>query len=552
MRLRRVVVVFGGMILLVLLFPTLAITNAQDGTPSPDPIVTTPVPTFLPTQDPASVIARVPFTETFDTDQGWEAEGAWRYEPLQGETTGAWFVDSHQRETVSILTYQSSIDLNGVLNARLLYRQNGHLTSSDFVAAEISLDGGATWLLLDMQVGVDAAWDLQTVDLSKYRGQVVRLRFRVQTGRLPDEVDENAGYYDDTEGTYKPTPTPTVASPTESATEAGADGATVFDVPDAPVVQTVLYGDYGIDNLTIQFFEVPQELAMLPLQVYRRTLMGLHLVVGAQGDPVISLAKRLNDIGWPLGTLKGTSGTESILNAVARSSPETVIVYRSLETPWGLVDCPNEHTDPVAEAQRWISGLQPYWDRVDADYYELMNECLPSAEWLTSFTIEAMRLAQLYSECLLVFSFPPGNPDPGYYQALWPVYEYALANPCQPGRYHGVALHAYGIERTRLVSETDTSIGLRHRLFYNDLIQSIPQSVYLDVYVTEMGQGDGATPFTCEDIARDVITYTRQLEHDPYVRGFHLWNLGLTQQFVDITECMPVISDALVTYYSAK
>jgi hypothetical protein len=50
-------------------------------------------------------------------------------------------------------------------------------------------------------------------------------------------------------------------------------------------------------------------------------------------------------------------------------------------------------------------------------------------------------------------------------------------------------------------------------------------------------------------VARDVVEYTRELEYDPYVRGFNLWNIGRASYWVDYSPCLPVIADALITYY---
>jgi len=278
--------------------------------------------------------------------------------------------------------------------------------------------------------------------------------------------------------------------------------------------------------------------------------MGLHLTVGAQKEPVLELVKRLRAVGWPLGTIKGTTGTEDILNAVASISPETVIVYRSLVTPSGMVDCPNASVDPVSEARIWIGGLQSYWRGIQADFYEIMNECQPPIAWLVPFALEAMRLAGAQGQCLLLFSFGSGSPEPELFDQLLPVYEYALQNPCLSGRYHGIALHEYGMGKSTLVSESGIYYGFRHRLLYAHVLPQLPSAILLPVYLTEAGPGDGRTPFKCEDVTRDVILYTQQLEYDPYIRGFHLWNLGPKSEWIDVTPCLPMIGDALVSYYS--
>jgi hypothetical protein len=163
-----------------------------------------------------------------------------------------------------------------------------------------------------------------------------------------------------------------------------------------------------------------------------------------------------------------------------------------------------------------------------------------------------MQVAGSLGECLLLFSFSAGTPDPALFDQLLPVYQYALDNPCQPGRYHGIALHAYGVNKSTLMSESGINLGLRHRLFYSYVLPKLPSAIQIPVYLTEAGPGDGRTEFKCEDITRDVIQYTRELEYDPYIRGFHLWNVGPKNEWVDVTPCLSMIGDALVSYYSWK
>lgn len=507
-------------------------------TPTPEPPVPTPNPT----------LTAIPFTETFDLSSGWDADGAWVHDLVAGYEGGGWRVDGMRRETVSTLQYQKYIDLSGSLSAQLMFRQKGSLPASDLVTFDISLDGGESWISVDSQVGVqtfrlvdeseqtdaaedasdaaessdaaappdaetpelaaltdaedDGGWMLHRVDLGDFRGQVVTVRFRVLTGLPLPEMDE---------------------------------------------------AFYQIDNIAIQYaFDVP-EVVYTPYERGPRTLLGLHLIVGARGDPVYDLVRRMRDIGWPLGSVKGTTGTEDILAEVAKISPETVLVYRSLMTDRGMIDCPNQFAEPVAEAQAWMNGLWSYWAGVEADYFEIMNECLPPVEWLVPFTIEAMRLASERNTCLLVLSFAGGGPEPEVYARLAPVYQYALEHPCQPGRLHGIALHAYSGDPYRLLSESGIWLGLRHRLYYERILADVPDAIHVPLYMTEAGPGDGRTPFTCEDIARDVIQYTQQIEADPYIKGFHLWNVGPHESvWVDVSECLPYLGEALAAYYSGR
>jgi hypothetical protein len=507
-------ILIGGIILVIFLPRPANRVYPQDVTPPP------PV---------ALGVAALPFSDTFDTtaDQ-WRADGAWRFDEADGYTGGGWTFDGAQANQISALEYTPFIDLHGDLGAQIMFRQRGSLPASDLIAVEISLDGGATWFIVDSQAGFGAAledrsentptppaeiapteepenadgWTLHQISLSDYRNQVIRLRFRAQTGvRLP-----------------------------------GAAAQRIF---------------YQIDNLSIQY--VADATVLLPVFPGPRTLLGLHLIVGARPEPVIELAQRMVDAGWPLGTIKGTSGTETILAEVKRISPQTITVYRSLETPRGLVDCPDSSADPVAEARAWMSGLWGEWQHIGADYYEIMNECLPPTQWLVPFSIEAMRLASERGYCLLVFSFAVGNPEPEQYAQLLPVYDYALRNPCRPGWAHGIALHAYGAMPAMLLSDSGLYLGLRHRLYYADLLQQRPEAARLPVFITEAGPGDDTTSLDCATLAYDMIRYTQQIESDPYVAGFHLWNVGpADSRWVDVSGCLPTIGDALLRYYTAR
>ncbi len=283
------------------------------------------------------------------------------------------------------------------------------------------------------------------------------------------------------------------------------------------------------------------------------TLLGLHVLNGTKSDAVLSFVRRMLAAGYPVGTVKGLNDSEDLLNEIKRISPQTVIVYRSLLSGEGLRDCPSDFrdtTDPAATARRWLSGLKPYWDRVDADYYEVMNECGATLETITQFSIEAMKIADEQGRCLLLFSFPGGNPDMQAFNQLLPAYQYALDHPCASGRHHGIALHAYSLEDDRMVSESDVWIALRHRIIYQRLLLMLPAAAELPVYLTEVGIGGGTIMPPCDMIIQDALQFTYELEEDPYVKGFHLWSVGTGAQWYDISPCLPELADRLILYYT--
>jgi hypothetical protein len=284
----------------------------------------------------------------------------------------------------------------------------------------------------------------------------------------------------------------------------------------------------------------------------KTTLLGLHVLNGTSKDTVLNFVRRMVQAGRPVGTIKGLTGAEEILNEVERLSPQTVTVYRSLLNGDGFGDCPanvREEPDPVETARRWMAGLEPFWSQVNADFYEYANECPVRIQWTAAFAIEAMKIANEQGRCLLLFSFPGGVPELAEFDILLPAYQYALDHPCQPGRTHGIALHAYSMEDTRLLSETDTWIARRHEIIYERLLATLPAATTLPVYITEAGIGGGTVLPPCEIIIRDALQYTYQLEESPSAQGFHLWSVGSGTSWYDITACLPALSDALIVYY---
>ena len=286
------------------------------------------------------------------------------------------------------------------------------------------------------------------------------------------------------------------------------------------------------------------------------TLVGLHVLNGSSSEEVLALVQRLVDAGTPMGTVKGLNGAEDLLNEIERISPQTVTVFRSLLTSEGMRDCPAEEDvvdpDPEGTARAWMQSLAGHWGLVNADYYELANECPAPMEWLNRFSIEAMKVANEQSRCLLLFSVPGGNPTVSEFRKLLPAYQYAAENPCAPGRTHGVAIHAYSLQDGILVSESDKWVALRHRIFEEELRQRLPEAADLPVYITELGEGGGMAIPSCDTLIRDALQYAYQLEEDPYVKGFHLWSVGSGTGWVDITNCLPALGDALIAYHQGS
>ncbi len=285
------------------------------------------------------------------------------------------------------------------------------------------------------------------------------------------------------------------------------------------------------------------------------TLLGLHVLNDTEIEAVLAFVRRMAFAGKPVGTIKGLNGTEAMLNEIKQISPETVTVYRSLlRSVGGIDDCPSvdfsASPDPAQVARTWISELQPYWDQVTPDYYEVINECGWPLEFLTAFSVESMRIANEQGRCVLSYLYFGSEPSTiEAFQLMLPAYRYALENPCANGRLHGIAMHAYSMQDGLPVSSVDKWTAFRHRVIAEWLSVTLPPALRVPVYITELGIGGGQTFPGCDLVIDDALKYTYQIEEDPYVDGFHLWSVGTGTLWYDIAPCLPALGDSLLAYY---
>jgi hypothetical protein len=332
----------------------------------------------------------------------------------------------------------------------------------------------------------------------------------------------------------------------------GSDGAQWANTP----VGWIMLNNQGaelarLDNL--------RSCELMAAEEVKTTLVGLHVLNWTANEEVMKLVERMAQAGVPLGTVKGLNGTEPLLQQIEEVSPYTVTIYRSLYTNTGEYDCPPNaggDSDPVAVAQEWYASLQEAWSAVNVDYYELTNECQVPLDWMAQFSIESMRLANEEGRCLILFSFSGGQPSIESYQLLKPAYEYALANECQPGRHHALAFHAYSLDDTIPLSETDVWVGFRHRIMTQEMQKVLPQADQLPVYITEAAVGRGMysvrSVMSCPDIAEDYVRYAYQLENDPYVKGFHAFSIGGESAWLDLSPCLEDFGNVLLQYYNLQ
>ncbi|HEX3049478.1 MAG TPA: DNRLRE domain-containing protein [Aggregatilineaceae bacterium] len=167
---------------------TIAIDAFAVETPLTFPPTATPVPpTAAPTSTPLSPVLSLPFSDSFDSTLPWTPSGSWQLDTQSAYSGTGWFVEALTRNQISILTAGYQMDLRSAVNPQVTFWQQMTLTSGDTSALEISLDGGQTWFSLDLQIGTTSPWASRTVDLTPYRGNVIQLRFSLDTqGSVPE------------------------------------------------------------------------------------------------------------------------------------------------------------------------------------------------------------------------------------------------------------------------------------------------------------------------------------------------------------------------------
>ncbi|MBN2306142.1 MAG: hypothetical protein JXQ72_16785 [Anaerolineae bacterium] len=123
----------------------------------------------------------LPITDNLDSGQGWIPDGGiWRLDTTNARSGASWYAHADQTtQPDGTLTFVGLVYLGNAQNPLLRFWQKGALAGNAVLSVEVSLDSGATWLVLDQQAGITADWMQRTLDLSAYQGQIIRLRFRV-------------------------------------------------------------------------------------------------------------------------------------------------------------------------------------------------------------------------------------------------------------------------------------------------------------------------------------------------------------------------------------
>jgi Leucine-rich repeat (LRR) protein len=138
-------------------------------------------PTLIPTVTSIPLPVALPFVETFDSGLNWMYVGAWTFDTQAAYRGAGWFASSTVRDQNSTLTFGAQIDLRSALNPQMSFWQKMALATEDLFTVEVSTDGGLTWQAVDLQSGLTIDWTQRPLNLSAYRGEIISLRFRLDT-----------------------------------------------------------------------------------------------------------------------------------------------------------------------------------------------------------------------------------------------------------------------------------------------------------------------------------------------------------------------------------
>lgn len=145
--------------------------------------------------------AQVAFEDGFDAESSnWTADGSWGRIDVEGR--GKVWTDSPEGalnpESKSGIT-SGTINLESSANSLLKFDSKHKLGWSDKATVQVSSDGGETWNnegTVGGRSNRSSDWAEQTIDLSGYDGQAIKVRFELDAGRASSRGAEDGFYVD--------------------------------------------------------------------------------------------------------------------------------------------------------------------------------------------------------------------------------------------------------------------------------------------------------------------------------------------------------------------
>jgi hypothetical protein len=151
-------------------------------------------PTHYELQEAANLTDHV--TDDAESGMGlWDVSG-FSVSSSRSHSATQSFYGGHEYDLDNTMTYAEAMLVGGLAQVTFWCWydiEDSASTRNDFAFFEISLNDGATWLRVRTYSGNSGGWVQETVDLSPYAGQSIRMRFRYYTSHQ----DLEEGFYVD-------------------------------------------------------------------------------------------------------------------------------------------------------------------------------------------------------------------------------------------------------------------------------------------------------------------------------------------------------------------
>lgn len=230
--------------------------------------------------------------------------------------------------------------------------------------------------------------------------------------------------------------------------------------------------------------------------------------------------------GNPIGIVYSVD--ENISGDLAQHSPSTKWVYRYQTDEFNRLPHGFFETEPVQNCTTWMTKtkdshkrtLIQNWALNKADWFDPLNEPVPDipakAQWINTWLLTALEIANQNGFKLALLSLPSGNPPLDMWQYMLPA--------LKRGRELGaiLSLHAYWSTEH---PESDPDNALRYR----DVYQQLPKDARLPIVLSEASPGNGYDPsdhVTGSDWVNNMARYDVEIMKDPYVLGACGFQLG--------------------------
>ncbi len=204
----------------------------------------------------------------------------------------------------------------------------------------------------------------------------------------------------------------------------------------------------------------------------------------------------------------------------------------------------------------WFDPLnEPVIELADPNNPAQVADTVRRAQWLNTWMITALNIANSSGFKLALFSFPTGSPpllkwnevntsqiqvptNPDCQSIVW----YYLLPALRLGKQLGaiLSLHAYWEDR-------DPSTDHRAALRYRDVVDILPLDAQLPIVISEASSGNGyGTLLSGQRWIDDMAKYDSQLMKDDYVLGACAFQLGGSES--NLVSALPQYAEYIATH----